>query len=198
MIWPFDRNNGPVLQNAGLRLRLPKNADYPAWHSLRTQNRAFLTPFEPTWSALDLTSTNFRNKVMASQKIARKGQEYPFLIFSYDKNSEILLGGITLSNIRYRAAQQANLGYWLGQNHTGQGHMLKATTLCLEFAFKVLNLNRVNAACLPNNAPSIKVLAAKGFVEEGKAEQFLRINGKFRDHVLFGLTADRHASFSPN
>lgn len=198
MIWPFERKNGPVLQNAGLRLRLPKNADFPAWHSLRTQNRTFLTPFEPTWSALDLTQNNFRRKVRASRNIAIKGQEFSFLIFSIDQNHETLMGGITLSNIRYRAAQQANLGYWLGQNYTGQGHMFQASSLCLNFAFQTIKLNRVNAVCLPSNAASIKVLMAKGFVKEGMAEQFLRINGKFRDHFLFGLTADRYASFFPN
>ena len=198
MFWSKKNKSGPILENQALRLRLPQKQDFAQWSELRRTSKDFLTPFEPSWSLLDLTSKSFFNKVQACARVAKKGEEYSFLIFSCTGTRETVLGGITLSNIRYRAAQQANLGYWLGQPHTGKGHMRKAVALCLGFAFSDLRLNRINAVCLPSNAPSIKVLTNAGFAKEGMAEQFLQINGAFRDHLMFGLTRQRYISFSPN
>ena len=78
----------------------------------------------------------------------------------------------------------------LGEGFTGQGHMRHAVSLAADFAFGDLRLHRLEAACLPNNEPSIRVLRWNGFQEEGLARSYLKINGEWRDHVLFALLAD--------
>jgi ribosomal-protein-alanine N-acetyltransferase len=59
-----------------------------------------------------------------------------------------------------------------------------------------LQLNRVHAACLPDNQASRRVLEKNGFREEGFAENYLQIDGNWRDHVLYGLTRGRYLASS--
>jgi len=183
-----------ILEGDGLRLRPLRKSDYVAWQSVRAQSRHFLAPFEPSWSDLELTRRAFENRVRRSHREARRGSEFPFLLFDISASNEILLGGLTLSNVRYRAARHANLGYWMGAEYAGKGHMSRAVALCLPFVFEYLNLRRLHAACLPHNLPSRKVLENNGFIEEGFAEQYLQIDGKWRDHVLYGLSQHRFST----
>jgi ribosomal-protein-alanine N-acetyltransferase len=104
---------------------------------------------------------------------------------------EVLVGGLTLSNIRRRAAQHANLGYWMGKEHAGQGLMTEAVGVVIPHAFNALGLHRIHAAFLPGNAASRRVLEKNGFQEEGYAENYLQIDGRWADHVLFGLTREQ-------
>ncbi len=180
-----------VLEANGVRLRPARKGDYVSWQSIRAQNRRFLAPFEPSWSDLDLTRRAYDGLVRRSLRQARRGGEYSFLLFDISASDETLIGGLTLSNVRYRAARHANLGYWMGAEHAGKGQMSRAVALCLPFAFEYLNLRRLQAACLPHNKPSRRVLEKNGFIEEGFAEQYLQINGKWRDHVLYGLSQHR-------
>jgi len=57
----------------------------------------------------------------------------------------------------------------------------------IPFAFGPLGLHRLEAACLPNNDASANLLLKAGFSEEGYAKAYLKINGDWRDHRLFGL-----------
>ena len=104
----------------------------------------------------------------------------------------MLVGGLTLSNIRRRAAQHVNLGYWMGQHFAGKGLMTEAVATVVPFAFNSLGLHRIHAAFLPTNAASRRVLEKNGFREEGYAENYLQIDGRWADHVLFGLTREQH------
>jgi ribosomal-protein-alanine N-acetyltransferase len=63
--------------------------------------------------------------------------------------------------------------------------------LILPFVFETLGLHRIHAAFLPANIASRRVLEKNGFREEGYAENYLQIDGKWADHVLFGLTRER-------
>ncbi len=108
-----------------------------------------------------------------------------------------LVGGVTLSNIRRRAAQAASLGYWMGVNRAGKGIMTRAVGLLLPFVFNELRLHRLEAACLPHNSASIRVLEKNGFRKEGLAENYLLINGKWQDQLLFALTLERYLNQRP-
>jgi ribosomal-protein-alanine N-acetyltransferase len=185
-----------VLEAGDVRLRLPRRADYEAWQNLRAKSRLFLKPVEPKWSDVDLTRNAYADRVRKCRDCAKKGTEFSMFIFSLEHGKEILVGGVTLSNIRYRAAHHANIGYWLGQEQVGNGYMVRAVSLLLKFAFESLNLKRIHAACLPDNVSSIKVLSRTGFAEEGFAQEYLQINGEWRDHLLYGLTASRYASIN--
>jgi ribosomal-protein-alanine N-acetyltransferase len=102
-----------------------------------------------------------------------------------------LVGGISLNDVRRGIAQKATLGYWIGMPYAGQGLMTEAAGLVCEFAFDALKLNRIEASCMPNNEPSKRLLKRLGFVEEGYAKSYLRIDGEWQDHVLWGKTAAR-------
>ena len=84
----------------------------------------------------------------------------------------------------------ASLGYWLGQPHVGLGYMTDAVAAAVSYTIYGLRLHRIEAATLPDNAASIRVLERNGFRREGYANRFLKINGAWRDHVLFGLVAE--------
>ncbi|MGL5447072.1 MAG: GNAT family N-acetyltransferase [Rhabdaerophilum sp.] len=176
---------GPELAGNGLVLRQPVMADFPAWASLREASRTFLVRWEPLWPTDDLTRTAFRRRLAQNQLEARDESGFSFLIFHAETGE--LLGGITLSNIRRRAAQSGTLGYWMGEKHAGQGLMTRAVLLLAHFAFLDLRLDRIDAACLPENRASVRVLEKAGFRREGYARGFLAIAGQRRDHLLYGL-----------
>lgn len=194
MFWPWSSPAPQVtLKGPRVTLRLPQMRDYESWHALRRSSQDFLRPFEPRWTELDLSRRVFSMRVRRAREEAEQGTDYTFFIFLGEGREEQLVGGITLSNIRRRAAQFVSLGYWMGENHAGKGIMTEAVGVVLPFIFEVLNLHRVHAAFLPNNIASRRVLEKNGFVEEGYAERYLQINGRWEDHVLMGLTEERWA-----
>ncbi len=178
----------PVIVARRILLRPPQPADWADWARLRAESREFLTPWEPTWSADELTRNAFRRRLRRYARDARDGFGFAFFVFSRDQ--EALLGGLTLSNIRRGVTQSASLGYWMGKAHAGRGIMSEAVCALLPFAFDELRLHRVEAACLPENERSKGVLRRAGFSEEGYARQYLRIDGRWQDHVLFAMLAN--------
>jgi [ribosomal protein S5]-alanine N-acetyltransferase len=181
-------NVPPTIKAARVTLRTPTISDYPQWARLRELSRGFLTPWEPIWPADDLTKVAFRRRIRRYQRDVRSGTGYPFLVFSTD--GETLLGGLTLSHIQRGVTQSGVLGYWMGAPYAGKGLMTAAVRALVEYAFDTLNLNRVEAACLPHNAASIRLLEKVGFTREGYARKYLCIDGRWQDHVLFGLVRD--------
>lgn len=180
----------PLIRTQNLILRAPQATDYAAWAVLRMESRAFLTPWEPTWNEDDLTRTSFRLRVKRAAREIAADEAYS--LFLFDARSQTLLGGLTLGLIRRGVAQACTLGYWMGQRHAGKGHMSEAVRGALRFAFQELALHRVEAACLPSNAPSRRLLDRVGFQHEGLARSYLRINGAWADHLLYAaLASDR-------
>ena len=100
-----------------------------------------------------------------------------------------LVGGVTLSNIKYNAACSAEIGYWIGAPFLRRGFAIAAVFAIVAHAFTKLGLNRVEAACQPGNEPSRELLEKAGFHEEGYARDYLFINGDWRDHCLYAITA---------
>lgn len=180
-----------VLRFDGLTLRPPQPGDYAAWATLRQQSRGFLQPWEPTWPADDLSHEAFRRRLSRYREEMRQDVAYPFLIF--DTETQGLLGGITVANVRRRAAQSATLGYWMGVQHASKGTMTRAVKGLSRLGFQRFALERLEAACLPENLASIRVLEKAGFHREGYARSYLSIAGVRRDHLLFArLKTDPH------
>lgn len=173
-------------------LRVPLMVDWQAWASLRQDSRAFLTPWEPTWPGDDLTRPAFRRRLRRYAHDARDDLGYAFLVFRQDDGA--LVGGITVSGVRRGVTQSASIGYWMGARFAGQGLMTDAVRALLPWLFDTLRLHRVEAACLPSNAPSKAVLHRVGFYEEGYARQYLKINGLWEDHLLFAMLASDRRS----
>jgi ribosomal-protein-alanine N-acetyltransferase len=169
-------------------LRHPTMADYPAWAELRAMSRQHLTVWEPQWARDELTRSAFRRRLRQYLRELREDQGYAFFVFRH--GDAALLGGLSISTIRRGVAQAASIGYWIGAPHAGNGYMTDAVGAILPFAFGTLGLHRLEAACLPHNAPSARVLAKTGFRQEGTARRYLKINGVWQDHLLFALLQD--------
>lgn len=173
----------PVVQGDGVFLRAPQMSDFNAWSALREKSRDFLVPWEPTWPEDDLTRTSFRRRLRRYAEDSRCDQAYAFLLFRKDDNA--LLGGITLTNVRRGVAQAGSMGYWVGAPFAAHGWMTRGVSALVPFAFDVLRLHRVEAACIPTNQPSIRLLERSGFKREGYAREYLCINGLWQDHLLY-------------
>ncbi len=180
-------DQGPRIEGDRVYLRLPRLGDHKPWAELRGGSRAFLTPWEPTWPADDLTRAAFRQRLAAYARELELGEAFPFFVFR--KSDDAIVGGVRLFNIRRGVAQTGVVGYWAGEAHAGQGYTTEAVRAVIDFAFGPLGLHRLEAACMPHNARSAGLLTRCGFSEEGYARAYLKINGEWRDHRLFGLIA---------
>ena len=173
------------LEGDRVYLRPPRPRDWKAWSMLRDQSREFLRPWEPTWPPDALSRGSFVRRLRRQIAEWRHDEGYGFLIF--DKSNDRLIGGIGMSNVRRGVAQMASLGYWIGQCYAGNGYMTEAARIVISFAFHQLGLHRLEAVCLPNNQASQGLLERLGFSREGYARAYLRINGAWRDHVVYAL-----------
>jgi len=178
----------PSVGGDGLLLRTPQMTDYAEWAALRERSRAFLTPWEPTWPEDDLSRGAFRRRIKRYAEDLRTDQGYAFLIIRNSDNA--LVGGLTIANVRRGVAQAGSLGYWMGQPFARQGYMTAAVRAVVPFAFTTLRLHRLEAACIPSNAGSIRLLENTGFVREGYAREYLCIAGVWQDHLLYARLKD--------
>ena len=166
-------------------LRPPKRRDALKWQKLRMSSKSFLVPWEPSWDSSSCTRRAFLRYFKNSNYLANMDRAYSFLIFKCD--DKVLLGGINIGNVRRGVAQSASLGYWIGAQHARNGYMKEALKLLIPSAFVDLRLNRIEAATLEENIASRNLLKKIGFKKEGVLRKYLKINGSWRGHVLYGL-----------
>lgn len=180
-------NTAPSIDGNGVLLRLPRMSDFEEWSRLRGMSRDFLAPWEPVWPEDDLTRSAFRRRIRRYERDLQEETGYAFLIFR--KSDNAMVGGATLTNLRRGAAQTASLGYWMGEAHAGKGYMSAAVAALVPFTHNLLRLRRIEAACLPSNAASIRLLEKMNFRREGIARQYLSIAGGWQDHLLYARLA---------
>jgi [ribosomal protein S5]-alanine N-acetyltransferase len=180
--------SGPVLKGPGVTLRPPRAVDHEPWAALRSASYAYLQPWEPLWPEDDLTRAAFKRRLAIYGREMEAGNAWPFFIFA--NSDRALVGAITLSNVRRGVAETGTLGYWIGEPVAGRGFATAAVGAMVAWAFDDLNLHRVEAACVPENAASRRVLEKAGFQLEGRARAYLKINGNWADHLLFGVVND--------
>ncbi len=178
------------LDTERLILRLPEHSDFRVWVALRSASASFLTPWEPQWADDHLSRRAFTGRVQWAARMRTQGTALP--LFLVRRADDQLMGAITLDNIRRGPSQSATVGYWIGQSFARQGFMREALGALVHHAFSELDLSRIEAACLPENAASRAVLEKSGFKYEGVAQSYLQINGRWRNHVLYSnLRGDR-------
>ena len=156
------------IRTGRLVLRPPVGRDYDGWSEVRRESRDFLTPWEPTWSSDHLTRRSFRNRVIWAERAIRQGEALPLMLVRTD--DQRIVGGVTLSNIRRSPAETGTLGYWTGEAYARQGYMAEALAALRDYAFSTLDLSRLEAACLPENTPSRRLLERCQFKYEGVAQ----------------------------
>jgi ribosomal-protein-alanine N-acetyltransferase len=178
------------IETERMTLRPPQHADFRQWRDLRLESADFLQPWEPTWAEDHLTRKAFTNRVYWAQRSIANDTGVPLFLFLRQTNE--LLGAITLDNIRRGPSQAGTCGYWIGERYARSGYMKEALSAVIHHAFIDLNLSRVESACLPENTASRGVLEKCGYKYEGVAQSYLQINGRWRTHVLYAnLRGDR-------
>ena len=166
-------------------LRPPKRRDALKWQKLRISSKSFLVPWEPSWDASSCTRRAYLRYFKNSNYLANMDRAYSFLIFKIDDKS--LLGGINVGNVRRGVAQSASIGYWIGVKYARNGYMKEALKILIPSLFVDLRLNRIEAATLGENIASRNLLKNIGFKKEGVLRKYLKINGSWRDHILYSL-----------
>ncbi len=178
------------IETERLTLRPPVHSDFREWIALRHNSEAFLVPWEPIWANDHLTRGSFTTRVYWAQRSVSGGSAIPLFLFR--RTDQVMVGAITLDNIRRGPAQAGTLGYWTGESFARQGYMREAIGAVVHHAFAQLDLSRIEAACLPENTASRGLLESSGFKYEGVAQSYLQINGRWRTHVLYAsLRSDR-------
>ena len=185
---PFFRRELLALKGDRITLRMPVSSDYREWAKRRHESRAFLEPWEPSWAADELEKSAWRHRLRRDREDFARGAAIAFFIF--ETKSGKLLGGVTLGNIRRGVARSGHIGYWIGEKYAGNGFMVDALDLLIRHAFDTMRLHRIEAACIPDNKRSIRVLEKVGFTREGLLRSYLKINGGWQDHYLYALIGD--------
>nr|WP_316652943.1 GNAT family protein [uncultured Gellertiella sp.] len=184
----FSRQHNPVeLSGDRIFLRLPRPQDYRAWQKLRADSRDFLQPWEPKWRPDELSGSAFRARLNRYEQEYEAGQS--IALFLFERVSGELMGGLTIGLIRRGVAQSCMIGYWMGEKFAGQGGMARALDLVIPHIFGPLELHRIEAACIAENRRSVRLLEKAGFQQEGCLRDYLKINGQWRDHLMFSLLA---------
>ncbi len=186
MVWSlFGPNTGAILTGARVRLREPAATDYTRWAATRRRSRDFLQPWEPLWGANEFDTAAFRDRIRHYRRERENGAAYTFFIEL--RNSRDIAGGITVGKVQRGVAESCELGYWMGVNFAGKGYMSEALELVIDHVFNTLGLHRIEAACIPDNTRSVRLLEKAGFLREGVMRGYLRINGVWQDHYLYAL-----------
>lgn len=173
-------------------LRHPKWADYERWVELRRGNKDFLSPWEPLWDDNHLTRPSYRSRLSKFKKMVAAGTGYPFhIVRDFDKQ---IIGACNITHIERGISQSAKLGYWVGEQYARKGYARASVRAACRFCFDELGLHRIEAAVQPDNAPSLKLLEAIGFEREGVARDFLKIDGAWRDHIIYARLSSDHYS----
>ena len=161
------------------------SSDYREWAKLRTRAALSSEPWEPSWAPDELEKSAWRYRLRRYREDFARGTAIAYFIF--ETKSGKLLGGVTLGNIRHGVARSGHIGYWIGERYAGKGFMVDALDLLARHAFETMQLHRIEAACIPGNKRSIRVLEKAGFTREGLLRSYLKINGGWQDHYFYAL-----------
>jgi len=156
--------------------------DAAAVTALRQASREYLAPWEPERDESFFTLAGVRESIIGSLERAQAGTGFVHCIL----DDERVVGGISLNSVVCGPYfRSCSFGYWVTQSEAGRGIATEAVRLAKRVAFEDLELIRVQAETLPDNIASQKVLARNGFEPIGLAPAYLKIAGRWQDHLLF-------------
>lgn len=182
-----------VVRTPRLLLRPARENDVPALYRALRRNADHLRPWSPTPPRGEKrpTLTTAASEIARWRALWRRGDSFALYAFEHAPDGEAaIVGRVTLGRVTRGVFQNAYLGYWMDASRQGQGLMTEAVEAALDFAFGPLALHRVQAAIMPRNARSIRVVEKLGMRREGYAERYLQIAGVWEDHLLFAVTTD--------
>ena len=166
-------------------LRLPNLKDFESWVNLRKKSEDFLSKWEPERDRNFYSMTLFKSRVKWAKKKFNEKKVIHAFIFRQDDG--LLIGAITLDNVRRGPAQSASIGYWLGEPFQKKGYMFEVVKALIFYVFKNFDLSRLEAATLPENQASRRLLEKVGFKYEGVSQSYLQISGRWRNHIMYSF-----------
>jgi [ribosomal protein S5]-alanine N-acetyltransferase len=184
----LNESRGKVLNNNNIILRYLEASDAESLLQLRKENRQFFQAFEPIRTESHFTYEEQLKEIQKATLDIEKDSSYIYGIFH--RETQQLVGRITLSGIVRGPFQNANLGYYLDKKYNGKGYVTEAVRIILDLAFDELQLHRVQAAVMPRNIASKRILEKTGFKKEGYSPRYLKINGSWEDHEIYAITKE--------
>jgi ribosomal-protein-alanine N-acetyltransferase len=172
-------------------LRPPRASDIPEMRALLRDNADHLRPWspQPPRGTNPLSLTELSSGVASQRRDWRRDRGYALLI-TLRAPGDPIIGRVTLNGLMRGVFQNAYVGYWIAASMQGRGLTTEALALIVPFAFERAGLHRLQAAVMPHNLASRRVLEKRLFREEGLAKRYLAIAGKWEDHVLYALTRE--------
>jgi ribosomal-protein-alanine N-acetyltransferase len=171
-------------------LRPLSTGDARAWNEVRRRNAEWLRPWEATVPPGDSSAPRtFRALVRDLRRQARERRALPFAVTV----EGVFAGQVTVTNIVGGSARWAQVGYWIDRTYAGQNVIPTAVALVVDYCLVELKLHRIEVAIRPENAASLRVVEKLGFTDVGYAKGYLHIDGDWRDHRLFAITAEENA-----
>ena len=164
------------------RINIQSTSDAESLLAYYQRNHNHLFPWEPLRDSSFLTLKNFLLMGEDSERSYSSGQGYKFLIRTHCDDA--VIGVCNFSNVVRGVFQACFLGYSIDEKYQSQGYMFEVLSTLLEYMFKEIKLNRVMANYMPSNIASARLLEKLGFEKEGVAKSYLKISGRWEDHIL--------------
>ncbi|HEC07127.1 MAG TPA: GNAT family N-acetyltransferase [Thiolapillus brandeum] len=178
-------NDTPTLQTDRTILKIPGPDDAALMLGYYLENREHLSPWEPERTPAFYTLAHWEKLLRDNLELVADNTGFRFAAFDH-AHSEVL-GICNITNVVYGPFQACNLGYSIARKHEGKGLMTEILEAGIRFAFQDLGLHRIMANHLPCNERSARLLQRLGFEREGYAKSYLKISGRWEDHVLTAL-----------
>lgn len=180
----------PLRVRGGLvALRPVRLRDGSVWSAIRIRDEGYLAPWEPslpgTWAQRN-SSVEWPGRWLQLRSAGRRGAALPFAVTVDGR----FAGHVMVGNLVREPLLSAYVGYWVDSRVAGGGVITAAVASVVDHCFGAVGLHRLEATVRPENTASLRVLGKLGFREEGLFRRYLDVDGEWRDHLCFALTAE--------
>ncbi|WP_353472567.1 GNAT family N-acetyltransferase [Salipiger sp. H15] len=162
--------------------RLVSESDAAPLRAYYLRNAAHLEPWEPRRPAGFHDAAAWQARARAHAAEAAEGRAFRFVARLRGEVEVLAVANFT--NVVRGPFLACTLGYSMDAAHQGRGLMHEVLAAVIPWLETEAGLHRIMANHLPENARSAALLARLGFEVEGRARDYLQIDGRWRDHVL--------------
>ncbi|MCY7341434.1 MAG: GNAT family N-acetyltransferase [Pseudonocardia sp.] len=170
-------------------LRPVRLRDAGAWSTIRIRDERHLAPWEPTlpggWTQRN-AAAEWPGRWLQLRAAGRRGAALPFAVTLDGR----FVGHVMVGNVVREPLLSAYVGYWVDAQVSGGGVITAAVALVVDHCFGPVGMHRLEATVRPENLASLRVLEKLGFRREGLFRRYLDVDGTWRDHLCFAMTAD--------
>jgi len=183
--WPV------TVQHGNVKLAPLRYVHRRQWYEVRQRNTDWLAPWEATDPSGRPTPTTYGSMIRAYNRDGAAAVSYPWAIFFQDdhENKSQLVGQLIAAPVLWGAMRSTTLGYWIDRDRAGQNIVPTAVALACDYLLTRVGLHRIEINIVPDNRASLRVVEKLGLRSEGIREDYIHINGRWRDHESFAITA---------